>query len=135
VNGRASSATSSRDHCFALETMDEDGQGWVRQELGDALIGLAHRTPRATARTTQLLRYRGDLADSGKAMRRDCSRAPGGVTLCNKENQDCVGLSVEVDPGCLRELAAQQAADVVYAVESLDTAIMDSLNNFLWWRG
>ncbi|GIL47026.1 hypothetical protein Vafri_3768 [Volvox africanus] len=61
----------SGDHCFALETMSEDGQGWVMNELGQKLVGLRHRTPRAACHTTQLLSYRGDLSEGDKAMRCD----------------------------------------------------------------
>jgi hypothetical protein len=54
---------------FALETMSEDGQGWVWDELGQKLVGLRHRTPRATCQTTSLLSYRGNLSSGRKALR------------------------------------------------------------------
>ncbi|GIL98402.1 hypothetical protein Vretimale_3774 [Volvox reticuliferus] len=151
--GHSHPATGSGDRCFALETMSEDGQGWVMDELGQKLVGLRHRTPRATCRTTQLLSYRGDLSEGDKAMR--CDRldldlgweatAPAAegktftglakVTMCSKENHDVVDVSVTVDPACLAALPVEReklVADVVYAVESLDTAIMEKLNDFLW---
>ncbi|GIL47024.1 hypothetical protein Vafri_3768 [Volvox africanus] len=143
----------SGDHCFALETMSEDGQGWVMNELGQKLVGLRHRTPRAACHTTQLLSYRGDLSEGDKAMR--CDRldldlgweatAPAAegktftglakVTMCSKDNHDVVDVAVTVDPACLAALPVEReklVADVVYAVESLDTAIMEQLNDFLW---
>ena len=54
---------------FALETMSEDGQGWVWDELSEKLVGLKHRTPRATCKTTSLISYRGNLSCGRKALR------------------------------------------------------------------
>ncbi|GLC37818.1 hypothetical protein PLESTM_000651300 [Pleodorina starrii] len=156
--GHGHTPTGSGDHCFALETMSEDGQAWVLDELGQKLVGLRHRTPRATCRTTQLLSYRGDMSEGDKSLR--CERldldlgweatSPAAegktftglakVTMCSKDHHDVVDVAVEVDPVCLEGVDDQGGEgkrdklvrDVVYAVESLDTAIMEKLNDFLW---
>ncbi|EFJ45479.1 hypothetical protein VOLCADRAFT_94184 [Volvox carteri f. nagariensis] len=158
TTGRNPATTGSEEHCFALETMSEDGQGWVLDELGQKLVGLKHRTPRVACRTTQLLSYRGDMSEGDKSMR--CNRldldlgweattpaaegkiftGQAKVTMCNKDNHDVVDVAVSVDPACVAALPVgererereKMVADVVYAVESLDTAIMEQLNDFLW---
>ncbi|GFR43971.1 hypothetical protein Agub_g5115 [Astrephomene gubernaculifera] len=140
------------DRCFALETMSEDGQSWVLGELGSKLVGLRHTTPRAACRTTRLLGYHGNLGEGDKALRCDeldldlgweatCRGAEGStftgqakVTLASRD-KDVVGVAVRVDPACLQQLpegGRGALQDVVYAVESLDTAIMEQLNDFLW---
>ncbi|KAG2498888.1 hypothetical protein HYH03_003079 [Edaphochlamys debaryana] len=144
---------STRDHCFALETMEVDGQSWVLDELGQKVVGLTHKTPRAACRTTQLLGYSGDLEEGMTGKRCDrldlqvgweaTARAAEGtkftgqaqVTLSSKDNRDVVDVCVQVDPACLEALPGERdrlVRDVVYAVESLDTAIMEQLNDFLW---
>ncbi|KAG2453488.1 hypothetical protein HYH02_001709 [Chlamydomonas schloesseri] len=139
---------------FALETMSEDGQGWVWDELGQKLVGLKHRTPRASCKTTSLLSYRGDLSSGEKALRVErlnldlsweaTARGAEGRTFTglakvkfggSEDGQDVVDVEVAVDPQCLNTLPGEReklVKDVVYAVESLDTAIMEQLNDFLW---
>ncbi|KXZ52804.1 hypothetical protein GPECTOR_8g190 [Gonium pectorale] len=133
--------------------MSEDGQGWVYDELENKLVGLAHRTPRVQCRTTDLLSYHGDLCEGTKSKR--CGRldldlgweatcrndlqkrftGKARVTMENKDAHDVVDVAVDVDPACLAALPEERGglvADVVYAVESLDAAIMEKLNDFLW---
>ncbi|PNW75458.1 hypothetical protein CHLRE_12g527250v5 [Chlamydomonas reinhardtii] len=139
---------------FALETMSEDGQGWVWDELSEKLVGLKHRTPRATCKTTSLISYRGNLSCGRKALRvheldleltwEATAGAAEGCTFTglatikfggSEDGQDVVDVEVAVDPHCLSALPEQRekvVKDVVYAVESMDAAIMVQLNDFLW---
>ncbi|KAG2439329.1 hypothetical protein HXX76_004688 [Chlamydomonas incerta] len=134
--------------------MSEDGQGWVWDELGQKLVGLKHRTPRAACKTTSLISYRGDLSSGEKALRvheldldlswEATARAAEGRTFTgmakvkfggSEDGQDVVDVEVAVDPHCLTALPEEReklVKDVVYAVESLDTAIMEQLNDFMW---
>ncbi len=49
--------------------MEQDGQAWVWDELGQRVVGLTRRTPRAQVRTTSLLHYNGDLEEGSKSKR------------------------------------------------------------------
>ncbi|KAG2453485.1 hypothetical protein HYH02_001706 [Chlamydomonas schloesseri] len=136
--------------------MSEDGQGWVWDELGQKLVGLKHRTPRASCNTTSLLSYRGNLSSGRKALRvheldveltwAATATASGmeGRTFTglatvkfggSEDGQDVVDVEVAVDPQCLNTLPEERqqlVKDVIYAVESMDAAIMVQLNDFLW---
>lgn len=184
MEARQAPARPSRG--FAQETMSEDGQSWVCEELGNMLVGLHHATPRAQVVTTQLLGYNGGLVDAANGSCR-CDQldlslgfeaTPKGapesaklhgtarVRMDTEDRCDRVKVDVEItDPDAVAAALPAQAAaaaaagagapppldaaaqhrqqqqqrdrerllrDVKFAVQSLDSAIMERLNEFLW---
>lgn len=138
---------------FALSTMEEDGQAWMFEELGHKLVGLQYATPRAKVVTTQLLGYEGGLIGTSKGTSRcdelmldlgwegTAKEAQGTklqgvarVTMSREDHTDRVMVDVQLRPPEGGEAAPSERVlrDIEYAVRSLDSAIMDRLNTFLW---